>query len=55
MTSRRSVRVVAALGATFWVAAFFGLVDLLVPIQRLPGFSAAYLLEGGGACSSSSS
>ena len=37
----------AAVSAVFWVVLFFGVIDLLVPIERTPGFYDSYLLETG--------
>ncbi|QIK76645.1 hypothetical protein [Nocardioides piscis] len=42
-----AVRGVAAASALFWGLLFFGVIDLLVPVQETFGFHEAYLLETG--------
>lgn len=37
----------AVVAAVFWAVPFFGLIDLMVPIDRTPGFAESYLVETG--------
>jgi len=42
-----AARAVAAASAFFWAFIFFGLIDLVVPVDETPGFYESYLLETG--------
>jgi hypothetical protein len=42
-----AARLLALVSALFWSVLFFGLIDLLVPIDETPGFYESYLLETG--------
>lgn len=42
-----ALRLAAAGSAFFWSVLFFGVIDLTVPIDELPGFYDSYLLETG--------
>lgn len=43
----RAARAVAAVGVVVWCGIYFGVVDLLTPLEQAPGFSRVYLLEAG--------
>ncbi len=43
----RAARAVAAVGVFVWCGIYFGVVDLLTPIEQAPGFFRVYLLEAG--------
>ncbi len=47
MSRRLAARITAALAALFWGFFFFGVIDLLVPVLKTPGFYDSYLLETG--------
>lgn len=46
-TESVGLRVAAVSSAIFWGVLFFGVIDLMVPLEETPGFYSSYLLETG--------